>query len=245
MKFPVIVADPPWSFNDKGNRSSPDHAGVYETMTLDDVLALPVPELAADDAFLFLWCPNSLVLENTPMTVARAWGFEPRQMIPWVKTTKDETRPHIGQGHYTRVCTEMLLLCRRGKATVDDRGVPGVIRSHEDVPFGSRWVLHGTTYELYGVQDEQLVLRSCESLNAFFTVVIDEFGDKAEPAGEVIWAPRGKHSAKPDASYEFVERLCHAGPYVELFARRRYNDNWYVWGNEAPMDERDYAALGG
>jgi len=53
----------------------------------------------------------------------------------------------------------------------------------------------------------------------------------------VIVAPRQAHSAKPDASYEMLEKLC-AGPYLEMFARRRYSPEWTVWGNEVsgPLD---------
>ena len=40
----------------------------------------------------------------------------------------------------------------------------------------------------------------------------------------------GKHSAKPDEFYEFVEELCR-GPYTELFARRQ-RKGWQCFGNE-------------
>ena len=44
-------------------------------------------------------------------------------------------------------------------------------------------------------------------------------------------APRGSHSAKPDAFYDLVERVS-PGPYLELFARRQ-RLGWDTWGNEA------------
>lgn len=46
----------------------------------------------------------------------------------------------------------------------------------------------------------------------------------------VLFAPRGRHSAKPDQFYELVERLAH-GPYSELFARRR-RPGWQCFGDE-------------
>lgn len=48
----------------------------------------------------------------------------------------------------------------------------------------------------------------------------------------VIFAPRGVHSAKPDAFYEAVERFS-AGPYVELFARR-VRAGWMQYGDQLP-----------
>lgn len=46
----------------------------------------------------------------------------------------------------------------------------------------------------------------------------------------VIEAPRGRHSAKPDAAYRLIEARCH-GPRVELFARTA-RPGWDAWGNE-------------
>lgn len=44
-------------------------------------------------------------------------------------------------------------------------------------------------------------------------------------------ADRTRHSAKPEAFYDIVERSS-PGPYLEMFARRR-RLGWQVWGNEA------------
>jgi N6-adenosine-specific RNA methylase IME4 len=45
-----------------------------------------------------------------------------------------------------------------------------------------------------------------------------------------IIEPTREHSRKPDCVHERIERLV-AGPYLELFARRR-RPGWTVWGNE-------------
>lgn len=46
----------------------------------------------------------------------------------------------------------------------------------------------------------------------------------------VFFAPRGRHSAKPDEFLDLVERLS-PGPYAELFARCR-RDGWHQEGDE-------------
>lgn len=55
-KFPVIYADPPWQYENPpmggGNRSIENH---YPTMTLEQICALPIAEIVADDAILYLW----------------------------------------------------------------------------------------------------------------------------------------------------------------------------------------------
>jgi N6-adenosine-specific RNA methylase IME4 len=43
--------------------------------------------------------------------------------------------------------------------------------------------------------------------------------------------PRGRHSEKPEAFFDLVERLS-PGPYLEMFARRN-RLGWDTWGNEA------------
>lgn len=47
---------------------------------------------------------------------------------------------------------------------------------------------------------------------------------------ETIIAPYRGHSVKPDEQYTRIESLV-AGPYLELFARRR-RDNWDAFGNQ-------------
>jgi N6-adenosine-specific RNA methylase IME4 len=52
----------------------------------------------------------------------------------------------------------------------------------------------------------------------------------ADDVHQVIMAPVGEHSAKPDEAYRRIRRL-YPGPCLELFARKR-RENWTVWGNE-------------
>jgi N6-adenosine-specific RNA methylase IME4 len=47
---------------------------------------------------------------------------------------------------------------------------------------------------------------------------------------KLIISPRRAHSQKPDETHGMIERLC-AGPYLELFARRRVK-GWTCWGDE-------------
>lgn len=51
----------------------------------------------------------------------------------------------------------------------------------------------------------------------------------------VLFAPRWRHSAKPEAFFDLVEAL-YPGPYVELFARR-VRPGWTALGNEVPAVE--------
>lgn len=135
MLYRVCYADPPWRFQDDGTRLAPSYEGqqrngtaVYQTMSLDDICAMRgwVRALMDVDSFLFLWAPNSMVLEGQAQRVAREWGYTPKQLVPWIKLDQSG-KPRIGGGHYTRVVNEQLMICRRGLARVKVHNEPGVL----------------------------------------------------------------------------------------------------------------------
>ena len=131
-QFPCILADPPWRFRDAGSRLSPHYSGNgrknahYGVMMLEDIMRLPIPSIASENAHLWLWSPNALVLDGQALRVVEAWGFEPKQIIPWIKTDS-KGKPRLGGGHYTRVCSEMLILAVRGRLPPQWKGEPGVV----------------------------------------------------------------------------------------------------------------------
>src|SRR5207244_1565278 len=85
----------------------------YGTMHLDEILALPVAEIVADKAHLYLWCPNALLPDG--ITVMRAWGFSYKSNIVWHKIRKDGGSDGRGVGFYFRNVTELILFGVRGK----------------------------------------------------------------------------------------------------------------------------------
>lgn len=48
----------------------------------------------------------------------------------------------------------------------------------------------------------------------------------------IIKTRKREHSRKPDEIYELIE-ACSPGPYLELFARGQFSDDWHVWGNQS------------
>lgn len=105
-KFATIVADPPWKY---GNQAAKGAVGAkYEPMDLEEIIGMPVAGLAQDKAHLYLWTTNHFLLEGHAATVARAWGFEPKTVITWLKTGR------LGVGNYFRGDTEHILFATRG-----------------------------------------------------------------------------------------------------------------------------------
>jgi N6-adenosine-specific RNA methylase IME4 len=128
--YRAILADPPWSFatrSDKGKDRSPEQH--YECMTLDEIKALPVSQIAAKDCAMFLWVIDT----HLPMAfeVLDAWGFSYKtKAFTWAKTNKgggsrpagDDAAWFKGMGFWTRANPEDCLLATRGAPKRRDTG---------------------------------------------------------------------------------------------------------------------------
>ncbi len=120
----VIYADPAWRysvFSKKGEAKSASRH--YETMPLADICALPVADLAAPSAHLFLWATAPHLRQA--FTVMDAWGFSYSSVaFVWGKLNRShQISPRLfladcdafmGMGHTTRQNAEFVLLGRRG-----------------------------------------------------------------------------------------------------------------------------------
>lgn len=114
VRYPIIYADPPWRYENPPmggtNRSIENH---YPTMTLEEICALPVAELATEDALLYLWATAPKLAEC--MKVIEAWGFEYRTNLVWDKEV-------IGMGYHARNQHEILLVAKRGEIPPPEAG---------------------------------------------------------------------------------------------------------------------------
>lgn len=115
QRFSTVLADPPWQFQNRTGKVAPEHRRLnrYETMTLDDIKALPVASFCGDTAHLYLWVPNALLPDG--LAVLAAWGFQYKSNIVWHKVRKDGGPDGRGVGFYFRNTTELILFGVRGK----------------------------------------------------------------------------------------------------------------------------------
>lgn len=111
-RFGTIYADPPWKYGNQATRAATDNH--YPTMTAEEIAALPVGDLAADNCQLHLWTTNNFLQEA--LDIIGAWGFTYKSMFVWCK-------PQMGIGNYWRVSHETLLLGTRGSSTFRDKGL--------------------------------------------------------------------------------------------------------------------------
>ena len=173
-RYGAILCDPPWRFRTwsaKGRGRSPDgdratdpETGMYRdgqsnsrperhyaTMTMEDLKALPLAEVAAADCVLFLWAVDAMIPEA--IELGRAWGFRYSTVgFYWIKMRRirsirglsrillefwDSLFP-MGTGYWTRSNPEQCLLFVRGKPHRKSRSVRKLIvsrrRTHSHKP---------------------------------------------------------------------------------------------------------------
>ena len=111
-QYGMIYADPPWPYGNQATRSATKrHYKEHNELSVEDICALPVPQLTADAAHCHLWTTNGFIREA--FNVMDAWGFSYRSCFVWVK-------PDFGIGNYWRVGHEFMLFGIKGKAPFRD-----------------------------------------------------------------------------------------------------------------------------
>lgn len=144
--FRCILADPPWHFRARtalqvGNWTSRrDAEKHYAVMGVEDIKALPVRDVAAKDAHLFIWTTGPCLRQT--FEVMEAWGFRYSAVaFTWVKLKRSfnalqlrvlptlESDLHVGLGLTTRKNAEFCLLGRRGNARRNAKDVREIILS--------------------------------------------------------------------------------------------------------------------
>lgn len=120
-KFATIMIDPPWDWGDEGDkdqlgRARPD----YSTMSIDELLALPVPDLADVDCHMYMWITNRSLPKG--FALLEKWGFRYITAITWVK-------PHFGMGNYFRGQSEHVLFGVKGSQPLQRKDVGTVFQA--------------------------------------------------------------------------------------------------------------------
>lgn len=190
-KYSLIYADPPWNYSNKSTRAAANNH--YNTMTLDELKALPIKDIADDNAVLFMWFTGAMTKEA--IEVLESWGFK-------LKTTKGFTWIKLNK-NYDSILARFLIILR----------LPFIEVLQKISFFGLGNHTRSNTEDcLIAVKGKGL-----------------ERLDKA--VSQVIYAPIGKHSEKPQEARIRLDRLYGDVPRIELFARGNI-DSWDVWGNE-------------
>jgi|TARA_Y100000034_G_scaffold113741_1_gene149092 N6-adenosine-specific RNA methylase IME4 len=108
--YRVIYADPPWQYNADFMDKYGHAKSHYSTMSIEELCALPVADVRADDCVLFMWT-TSPKLEQA-FQVIKAWGFKYKTSFVW-----DKVKHNFG--YYNSVRHEFLLIAGHGSSTPD------------------------------------------------------------------------------------------------------------------------------
>jgi len=156
--YAAVYADPPWRFRTwnnatavKARTNTPERYGTYAssalhyyTLPVEEICALPVASLAADDCALFIWITWPMLLDA--LSVIEAWGFEYKTCaFAWMKAHagqlelfQDEIGDQMGLGYWTRANSEVCLLGTKGNPERLNRDVRQAIieprRQHSRKP---------------------------------------------------------------------------------------------------------------
>lgn len=206
MTYTVLVVDPPWSYGRATGRSRTAEAH-YETLGnggkeinrstgagIQSIIdATPVPAFAAKDSHLYLWTTNP----KLPFTfdVMRAWGFEYKTMLTWVKSRADGGIHGGGMGWFYRGATEHVLFGVKG-----NKGIPSALRkpnvviaqtgAHSEKPREFYSLLRS----IYGTEER----------------MVDMFARKAHDRFEA-WGNEAAPAPRPDAPTGQIKELSSNG----------------------------------
>lgn len=131
MKYGVILADPPWSYQCWAKNTGPKGrtaAKHYQVMQVEDIAAMPMSDLADENCALFMWAiwPDIFRAQD----IMNAWGFTYRTVAwVWAKLNPSSIGFHYGLGNYTRANTEPCLLAIKGSMPPATKDVQALIVS--------------------------------------------------------------------------------------------------------------------
>lgn len=137
LSYDVIVADPPWRFRTWGEHNQAKSASRhYSLMTLPEIKALPVNQLAQGDCLLLLWTTGWAMATGQAHEVVKAWGFGAKSEIVWNKRTP-AGKTRMGTGYWARSMHEPIMLASIGKPrkfSAFPSAFDGIAREHSRKP---------------------------------------------------------------------------------------------------------------
>lgn len=124
--YSLIMIDAPWRFElyaeETGGEKSPQ--AHYRCMSMEDIAALPVGDLAAENCLLWAWATAPML--DQQIDVVKGWGFDFCTSGVWVKTTR-RGKIAFGIGYVLRGAHELFIIATRGEPKVASKSVRSVI----------------------------------------------------------------------------------------------------------------------
>lgn len=225
----LVFVDPAWYYpnrwitrkNGEGlNTFGPGAAGRYPVMKTDEIAALPIGKLGAADSLCLLWTTGPYLATGEAAQVMRAWGYKPKTILyVWIKTNSARWKSAQQAVEAAHVQPSLPghdpLAWLLEQQTQDDLTFPGT----------GNYTFSNAEWVLVGRRGKMLPR------------ALDFMTGKQIIAKQVIYAPVGEHSAKPQEAYDRTDRMWPLELYpnrVDVFSRETPRPGWYGIGNQAP-----------
>ena len=210
--YDVILCDAPWTY-DNAQQNDPKRGGItYDTMTMQELHDLPMHKCMKPNSIMFFWVTLPKLVDSyysskekvggiksnieNPLSIIHAWGFRPvTAAFVWVKLTKN-----------------------------------GYIHPYDTLDFGENepyWEedkRDANCYDHIKISELYSGLGRYTNSNVELCLVCRRgkgLPRVAKNVKQVIFAPIGEHSAKPQIQYERIHRLYGDVNYLEIFARKQ------------------------
>ena len=187
-KYSIIYADPAWDFKNKktGGSMKSGAASKYLTTGIQGLKNIPVKDITADDAILFMWWVGAMPQEA--IDLVHSWGFTVKNMngFVWNKLTQ-KNKPFFGMGFYTRAGSESVIIATKGKFKPVSKSIRAVFNAESQVQFEAKVEKHSKK----PVQVRDLIIDLCGDLPRLEMFAResapgwDVFGDQAPDSIEI------------------------------------------------------------
>lgn len=131
-KYQIILADPPWSYDDKLGTAIATMGGYdkyYKGMSLQDICKLPIANITDKDCILFLWVTMPML--PRAFEVISSWGFTYKTCaFTWVKQNLKADTIFKGVGRWVQGNSEVVLLSTKGKPKRISKSVSQIVMTH-------------------------------------------------------------------------------------------------------------------
>ena len=213
--FQVIICDPPFSFGDKLQMSKVKRgaAANYSTMSIEEITALPIKDIAdPNGCLLALWVPSALLQDG--LAIMSSWNFTFKQTYIWTKQKKEPFKDLLNNIHKSLI-DEDELSKRTIKNILSHVGDTCKDQMNDMLQFGMGHLFR---------QAHEIALIGINN-NAIYSKLMNR------SQRSVSFAPNLKHSMKPSNLHQSLELMFPTANKAEIFARHTRN-GWTCIGNQ-------------
>jgi len=137
-KYNIILADPPWEYQQFSNSKQGAVKAQYATMKMEELINLPIKEITENNCVLFMWATFPKLKEA--LLLVEKWEFEYKTVaFVWVKQNKGGIGFFRGIGFHTASNVEIVLLGKKGQLERKDKSIQQLIisrlKKHSQKPY--------------------------------------------------------------------------------------------------------------